>query len=48
MKAGWEDARNLDEAKTRDVKEPIERRKSCGDDANEPVLGRAALYIDKF
>ena len=42
MKAGWEDARNLDEAKTRDVKEPIERRKSCGDDANEPVLGRAA------
>ena len=42
MKAGWEDARNLVEAKKRYVEDPIQRRESCADDANEAILVRAA------
>ena len=41
QEAGWDVTRTLIEVKTGEVEEPIERRESCGDDAKEPILGRA-------
>ena len=41
MKTGWDVTGTPIVVKTDQVEEPLERREPCGDDAKEPILGRA-------